>query len=507
MHVVHGSRLRGPQTVRAEVCVIGSGSGGAVIARELAEEGFDVIVLEEGPYHPLEEYSRWRPMETFRRMARAGGSTIAVGAKGSPTVNVLAGSCVGGGSVLTGGVCFRVPDAVHDEWVELLGTDSLSTRAMQPLYHRVEEMVHVEEVPVDMRPASTVRFAEGAEKLGWPLKPLRRNTKGCCGCSRCNFGCPHGAKMSVDLTYLPRACERGARVYADHRVDRLRVEGGRITAIEGRLVTDPDRRSGDRFVVHADHVIVAAGTMHTPVLLGRSRIGRRSRQMGRNLTLHPAFRAMATFDEPVEVWKGALQSAYSDAFEHEKLMFVSASAPMNMLAAGLPGVGPEWMDRTRAIPHLATFGFMLHDDPSGRVRRTLGREPFVSYAMSESDRTATRRGLELISEAFFAGGAREVLLPIFGASPIRSMDELGPVLDDLDFRRIECFSFHPLGTCRMGTDASHSVCDHTGRVWGLDNLWLADGSVVPTSVGVNTQIPIMTMATRIAFAFAEAARA
>ncbi len=203
--IVQGSRIDRDMTYRADVIVVGSGAGGAVVARELAEQGMKVLVLEEGPYVSPEVYGRWRPMQSFRRMARSAGTTLAIGTGGSPSISILAGSCVGGSSVLTGGVCFRIPDEVHAEWVDLLGTDSLSEAAMRPLYERVEAMVGVEEVPEHMRSRGTQLFGEGAAKVGYNLHPTRRNTSGCCGCSRCNFGCPQKAKLSVDLTYLPRA--------------------------------------------------------------------------------------------------------------------------------------------------------------------------------------------------------------------------------------------------------------------------------------------------------------
>jgi choline dehydrogenase-like flavoprotein len=505
--IIRGTELEAPAEYRADVIVVGSGAGGAVVARELAEQGLDVLVLEEGPYVSPDVYGKWRPMQTFRRMARAGGSTVAVGLGKNPTVNVLAGACVGGSSTLTGGVCFRVPEAVHEEWVEILDTDTISARSMEAVYARVEDMIHVEEVPVEMQSRGTVLFGQGAKKLGYDLKPLRRNTKGCCGCSRCNFGCPNKAKLSVDLTYLPRAMELGARIAADHRVDRLIVKDGRVLGVEGRTLSDPDRKPSHRFRALADTVVLAAGALHTPHLLLRSRVGNRSRQVGRNLTLHPSFRTVAIFDEDVRGWRGALQSAYSDHFESQRITLVSAYAPPSVLAAGLPNFGPEYMERARNAVHFASFGFLVHDEPGGRVRRGLGREPVVTYDLASKDRAAIIEGFRIMGRTFLAAGAREVLLPIFGSNPVRNeADVLRTVHDKLDMRRIESLSFHPLGTCRMGRDGEHSVCDAFGHVHDVAGLWLADGSVVPTSLGVNSQLPIMAMATRIAFELLERRR-
>jgi len=170
------------------------------------------VVLEEGPFVPPEDYGRMRPSESIRHLWRDGAMTTAFGLGDTPLVNVTMGRCVGGSSVLTGGVCFRIPDAVLQEWVDERGLADLSPAAMEPYFEEVERVVRVEEVPEHMRSRGTRRFGEGLARRGHALQPLRRNTRGCGGCGRCNFGCPRQAKQSVDLTYLPRAFAGGARL-------------------------------------------------------------------------------------------------------------------------------------------------------------------------------------------------------------------------------------------------------------------------------------------------------
>lgn len=489
-------RNKPPKKLRTQALIIGSGAGGAVAAYEFARAGFDVLILEEGPRVSAQDYGNWRPTQTFRRMARQGGSTVALGLGDSPTINILTGMCVGGSSTLTGGVCFRIPGDVHEDWSARLEDPTLSAQSMEQYYAQVEEISRVKEVPAEMRSRSTVLFGEGAEKLGLKLTPLRRNTDGCKGSSRCNFGCPNQAKLSVDLTYLPMAEALGAKILPLHRTEKLLLKGDKVVGAQGVLLGE----DGGRFEVSAEVVVLAAGTLHTPLILMRSGFGKQSGQLGRNLTLHPAFRMMAKFGERVEAWKGALQSAYvGEGLGDERLILVSAFAPPNILAAGMHGVGPEMMAKVREMPHMATFGGMVHDDAGGRIWRIPGREPLVTYTLSGRDKDAMFEGLRWLARCFFEAGAKEVIPPVFGMEPLHSIDEVSR----LDARaipaaRVECMSFHPLGTCRMGRAQDESVTDTEGRVWEARNLWIADGSVLPTSVGVNTQIPVMTMATRIA---------
>jgi len=436
----------------------------------------------------------------MRRMGRLGGSTIAGGVGDSPMINILSGMCVGGSSVLTGGVCFRIPSTVHNAWEERLGVQDLGEEAMRSHYLRVEEMSHVEVVPEAMRSRSTSLFGEGAERRGLSMKALSRNTQGCCGCSRCNFGCPHQAKLSVDLTYLPRAEALGAHIHANHRVERILREGDRIVGVRGVVLDEKTRTPVQRFEVQADHVVLAAGTLHTPLLMMKSGLGKASGELGKNLTLHPAFRILARFDEPVYPWRGALQSAYIDELDDDRLILVSAFAPINIMAGGYPGIGPAFMARVRDSVRSATFGGMVHDDAGGRIWPYVGREPFVTYRLSPRDKASMFEGLRILAECYLEAGAREVQMPIFGYKSISQIDELKKITPEtIPANKIECLSFHPLGTCRMDPDPRRGVVDPDGRVHGLRRLWVADGSIFPTSVGVNTQIPIMTMATRVAF--------
>jgi choline dehydrogenase-like flavoprotein len=490
------------QSYRAQALVIGSGAGGAVTAYKLAQAGMDVLVLEEGPEVAASEYGKWRPTQTFRRMARQGGSTVAIGVGDSPTINLLTGMAVGGSSTLTGGVCFRIPEEVHEEWVEHLGDDSLSRASMERFYQEIESISRVKEVPKADRSRSTVLFAEGAERLGLDVKPLRRNTDGCVGSSRCNFGCPKQAKLSVDLTFLPMARALGAQVKSLHRTERLILEGDRVVGARGVILEGDggDWRQVGTFEARADLVVLAAGTIHSPLLLMASGLSKASGQVGRNLTLHPSFRMMARFEEPVKAWRGALQSAYiNDGLGDDRLILVSAFAPPNILAAAMHGVGPSLMARVKEMANMATFGGMVHDDAGGRVWRGPGREPIVTYRLSGRDKAAMFEGLQWLARCFFEAGAKQVIPPVFGMQPLKSPDDVKRLdASVVPAGRVESLSFHPLGTCRMGKSADEAVTDTQGRVFGVQGLWIADGSVLPTSVGVNTQIPIMTMAARVA---------
>ncbi|MHB8873151.1 MAG: GMC family oxidoreductase N-terminal domain-containing protein [Myxococcaceae bacterium] len=487
-----------------DVVVVGSGAGGAVVAAELAEAGQRVVVLEEGRHVPAEKYQQYRPSEAMRHLFRDASLSFALGIGDTPMINVMMGKCVGGSSVLTGGVCFRVPEHVLHVWQHERGLAEMTPERLAPSFEAVEKSSHVEEVPVSMRSRSTALFGEGCQKLGYDFKSIRRNTINCDGCSRCNFGCPHGRKQSVDLTYLPRAVAAGARIYSDCLVEKILTKGGRAVGVSGHLLNGPEGKKGGKVTVRARRVVVAAGSYHSPLLLMASGVGKRSGQVGRNMTLHPGFRVMARFDEEVRGWKGALQSAYSDSREKDRITLVSLFVPPGVFAATMPGIGPAHLVRARQLSKLTIFGGMIHDEGGGTVRRSpVGREPVVTYKMSKRDRAVVPHLVRSMAEIWFAAGAKEVVLPVLGMASVDA-DGLRKVdLSKVPGARLECSSQHPLGTCRMGSSPEHSVVDPDGQAWDLAELYVADGSVVPTSLGVNPQLTIMAMATRIAWKMRE----
>jgi len=245
---------------------------------------------------------------------------------------------------------------------------------------------------------------------------------------------------------------------------------------------------------------VACGSMHTPILLRKS--GLSSVHIGRHLTLHPAVRIGALFDEQVDGWDGALQSVYSDHYLSEGLWLNGVYSAVNVLAAAFPGIGPEHRRLVKSMPNLAFFGGMVHDDGGGQVRRWLSREPLITYKMIRRDKDRLLKMIQILGKMAFGAGAREVLLPIFGSHAIKSVKELDFLTpgtgNTLHASKIECMAFHPLGSAKMSTARETGVVKPTGETWDVENLFVIDGSILPTSIGVNSQLPIMGVSMMLA---------
>ncbi|MCK6571636.1 GMC family oxidoreductase [Myxococcota bacterium] len=472
-----------------DVVVVGTGAGGAAAAYELARRGHAVVMLEAGAFHGRAAFTG-RAGDAFHRMYLARGATFALGNMGGP---VWAGIGVGGSTTINSGTCYRVPDSTLADWHRDDGLTMLTSATLSPYFERVEAMLGVETAAAAHLGGTARVIARGADAMGLSHHPLRRNAPGCDGQGVCCFGCPTGAKRSTDVSYVPAALQRGATLVTGARATCVTRRGGRATGVEGRLA------GGAALRVRAAAVVVAGGALSTPALLAASGLCGGSGFLGRNLSIHPATKVMAVFDERVDPHSGIPQSYAIDTFARDGLMFEGASTPLDVTAMAVPWVGPRFIELMESFPHLATFGFMVKDESRGRVRSGPGGVPIIHYDLGAAELARLARGVAILSEVFLRAGARRVLPMLPGFDELRDEADLArlrtriPAHGDFDVA-----AFHPLGTCRMGTDPRRSCVGPDGEAHDLAGLYVADGSALPSSLGVNPQMTIMALALRTA---------
>jgi choline dehydrogenase-like flavoprotein len=483
-----------------DVAIVGSGAGGAAAAAILAEAGLDVMVLESGPYVDRASYPT-DPLDGLPLLYRDGGMTIATG---KPAIPIPVGRTVGGTTVINSGTCFRAPAEVLDEWREGEGVPWAGD--LGPLYTVAEEMLAVTPLDLETLGRNGQLCAEGAVALGASGGPISRNAGRCVQCSSCPLGCQIDAKRATHVSYLPRAVAAGARVRAGVKVQRILTEDGRATGLACRAglpttaAKDPSRNGrppvGRDWQVRAKAVISAGGAFGTPELLKRSSINHPA--LGRHLHIHPAAWIGARYEEEVRGWDGVMQSYYVDQWQPQGILLEATFTPLSFGAQWLPGVGAAFSDRVANYDHIASIGVHLHDRSEGRVGLTSNGSLRLSYRLLEEEARTIQFGIARAAEVHFAAGATEVYPNVGPVSVIprgRLAEFESMSLKPADLR-LE--AFHPMSSARMGSDPDTSVCDPHGAVRGVENLYVADASLLPTSVGVNPMMTVIACATHVA---------
>ncbi len=479
---------RGDSVLDADVVVIGSGAGGATVAAELAEAGFDVIVLEEGSYYQTRDFTA-NTSAMARQLYRDGGVTTALG---NPPIFYQEGRAVGGSTVINGGMSWRTPDKILARWERELGLAGIA-RELEPCFERVERRIHVAPMDPEAIGNDNLLLKKGADAMGWKVIGNLRNQAHCVGSNRCAFGCPTGAKQSALVSYVPRALHYGARVYADVRVDRITRTGKRATGVVGTVTG-----TRHKITVRARLVVAACGAIHTPALLVRSGFRSPSGQLGKNLAMHPNVKVVAIFDEVVTGWKGAHQAFQVREFQDQGLLFAAVNLPPSILAMSFPHRGAALGQLMQHYDRMVLAGMLCEDTTSGRVR-TINGQPQAFYQLAEADAANLKRGVVLLSELLFAAGAKRILMPFHQAAELHGPDDARRLLDrDIPARGWEVVTVHMMGTARMGNDRSAAVTSNFGLVHDADRLLVADASLFPTPIGVNPMETIMALATRAA---------
>ena len=490
------SDYRADEQWEADVCVIGAGAGGAATACALAEAGLDVIVLEAG--------SHWEPSQfkqdsawAYRNLYEGRGTRTAVG---NCVLPVPGGRGVGGSTLINSAICFRTPDVILDEWVNEYGCTRLTKEAMSPRLDRVWETIGVTVNPVAFQKNNNLIFKKGADALGLPGDWLPRSAPGCIGCGTCQTGCPTGGKSSVDRSFLPIAIETGnTRIHANCRVQGVETNGGRVVSVGGRLIDPTDLKAKGSFTVKAKAFVSSAGPVGTPRFLLSSGLTS-DIVVGQNLFIHPTSGQMGRFEQEITPWRGVTQGYCVDRWDKGYLLQVYSLSPDQMFT-GMPySLGKSRLEAVRDFKHMGLAGPLVHDEDSvGRV--TLSG---LVYFLGDQDRMRLLAGIRETCRVFFAAGAIEVYTGIVGSTPIQRVEDIdGAVRDDIPARDLYLYASHPMSTCQMGADPTTSAVDPDGRVWGWDNLFVADASIFPTSLGVNPQVSTMAIGLTIGDSVAE----
>ena len=483
--------------LEVDVVIVGSGAGGAVSAYELAKRGMKVLVLEAGPYVPSKDFTE-NFTDSLDTLYQDHGSQ----SNSDGDLLVLQGACVGGSTVVNGCVCFRTPDFILQDWQRDFGLSELTVDELAPYFDEVEKNLAVHDNGEHEIPRHGRLIRAGANRLGWSVKPLKRNIRQCGLTGHCLSGCKTERKQSMLVTYLPWAAAHGAQIYADTRVEKIVTREGKASGVEA-IITRHDGTVAATLSVSAPRVILAAGAVQTPLLLLKSGLANRSGQVGKNFACHPSLYVPARYPEPVYPWRGAMLGVYVDEFMHpDKGGFVledGGAGLVELTMAAEPGTGKPFMDYMANAKYLAGLVTLIHDHNVGSIEWD-GERKKINYKLSDTDFPSMQRALKAAARLHLAAGASEVYVPASDQRIIHNEADIDSQVDSLENQpqHLRMVSYHPQGTCRMGADPDHSVVAANGQSHDVPGLYVADASLLPTSIIVNPQITVYALATRIA---------
>lgn len=476
------------KSVKVEVLIVGSGAGGATTAVELASAGFEVVVLEEGARHGLESYGRGVP-SAMQTLYRNRGMTPILG---SVPIGFVEGRCLGGSTEINSGFWHRMPPEFVLRWVNQFGIRDFSIESLEPHFEWAEGHLQVSDTSKNLERNSIV-FKRGIEAMGWSARAIPRAAGNCVNTNACASGCPKGAKQGVSRNLIPLAERAGAKFITNCKVKLLLKTKKRVTGLLAEIKREDG--STDLVRIDADYVFLCAGATQTPALLRRSGI---KSHVGDTLQIHPMLKVSALFNEEIDAHRSVMPVLQVKEFWPD-ISLGGSFFSTGQLAMNLSDNWPETSKLMHQYHNMATYNVAVRSTGRGSVRPArFGSEyAILRYELSDIDVRHLSQGLARLSSLLLAAGARSVHPCVQSLPSIESELDAARWLDEnLPRSALSLTTVHAFSTCPMGERMDRCAADSYGKVFGFDNLFINDASMLPESPGINPQGTIMALARR-----------
>ena len=504
--VIDASALTSDLALDADVVIVGSGAGGGTAAEILSDAGLSVVLVEEGPLATSSDF-HMREAEAYSQLYQESAARKTK----DRAIGILQGRCVGGGTTVNWTSSFRTPAPTLEHWAREFGIEGFGVADLAPWFERMEQRLGV--APWLVAPnENNNALRRGASVLGISSGEIRRNVKGCWNLGYCGMGCPTNAKQSMLVTTIPAALARGATLVTRARASTIEHGNGRASALQCVGMdpggTDPTTR---KITVRATTFLVSAGAIGSPALLIRSKAPDPHGVVGKRTFLHPTVVSAALMPDRVDGFSGAPQTIYSDHFLEPPpdgpLGYKLEAPPLHpiLVSTALPGHGVAHASWMRQLAHMHVLIALMRDgfharSPGGTVGLNGDGSPVLDYRLDEFFWEGARRALASMAEIQFAAGAKSVM-PLQATAPSYSSwpaAKAGIAALALEPLQTSVVSAHVMGGCPLGPDPRRAVTDLSGRHHHLENLYIFDGSLFPTSIGANPQLSIYGITAKVA---------
>ncbi len=513
--VIDASTIDRDQQLEADVVIVGTGAGGGTAAEILSSAGLHVVLIEEGPlksssdFHMLER-------EAYPQLYQESAARQTK----DKAITILQGRTVGGSTTVNWTSSFRTPADTLAYWREHFGLEAFTPELLAPWFELMERRLGVHPWQEEPNENNAV-LRRGAAKLGIPTAVIPRNVRGCWNLGYCGVGCPTNAKQSMLVTTIPGALDRGAVLVHHARADHFELNGDDISGLVCTALDEPALQARPYAInVKAKAYISSAGAIGSPALLLRSRIPNPHRRLGTRTFLHPVVLSAAIMPEIVNAYSGAPQSIYSDHFLSTQpidgaIGFKLEVPPVQplLMSVTTPGFGAFASQLMADLPHAQVIIALMRDgfneqSQGGEVQLRHDNAPVLHYPITDFVWDGLRRGLATMAEIQFAAGAKSVLPVHESATMSTSWNDAKAQIAALPMEPLlaRVVSAHVMGGCAMGADERHAVVNGKGRHHIVGNLYVFDGSLFPTSLGVNPQLSIYGIVARMANDLAVALR-
>lgn len=506
-NVQPGTEVDPLQPVQVDVVVVGSGAGGATTAEYLAEAGYSVLVIEEGPLKTSSDF-KMLEQQAYSELYQEGLGRVSK----DGAITILQGRAVGGTTLINWTSSFRTPEATLQHWQDEWQVSGFSQAELAPWFERLEQRLNIAPWAVPAN-ANNAVIQQGCEALGWDWAVIPRNVTHCFNLGYCGMGCPANAKQSMLVTSLPAMLKQQGRLIYCARAERLDIQQQRVTGLICQPLDEQALQAqGQPFKVVAKHYVLAGGSINTPALLMRSKAPDPYQRCGKRTFLHLVNFSLAQFTRTINPFYGAPQSVYSDQFQWQAGVTGPVGYKLEVpplqpafLGSLLTAYGPAHAELMAQLPQTNVMLSLLRDgfhpeSPGGTVQLNRDGSPVLDYPVTDYLWDGLQRALLSMAEIQFAAGAKQVMPLHTDGRLQRSWRAAQEHIKGLALQRykMRLGSAHVMGGCNMSDDPRKGVVNSLGQHHQLANLSVHDGSLFPTSIGANPQLSVYAISAKLA---------
>jgi choline dehydrogenase-like flavoprotein len=519
-HALRSDMRRFADTDEVDIVIVGCGAGGATLMQRLARAGWSVVGLDAGPFWDPD--TDWVSDEAGSHRLYWTEPRVITGADPVPLGSNNSGRGVGGSMVHYAGYTPRFhPSDFHTATSDGVGADwPITYQDLRPYYQAIEEELPVSGQDWPWGDPHSYRyspqpvggngeiFLRGAAAIGLDARvgPVAiangrfGNRPHCIYRGFCLQGCKVNAKASPLITHVPDALAHGAEIRANCMVSRVEIGAqGQATGVTYFI-------GGVEHFQRARMVAVAGYSIETPRLLLLSANKRfpdglcnDEGQVGRYVMVQGAPQTAGRFEEEIRMFKAPPPEVSSEHYyetdpakDYKRGFSIQTVSPLPITWAEHVAAQGHWgevlREYMRDYVHWSTLGalceFLPHYDNAVTLAEETDRHglPVASFSYSQSDND------NKLMKA--AQGVMERLLEAAGAEEVITIDRYA----------------HLVGGCRMAASPTQGVVDAHQRSFAVPNLYITDGSVLPTQGSANPALTIMALAARCADQLATGAR-
>ena len=483
--------------IDTQILVIGSGAGGATTALTLAEAGCRVLLIEEGQKNTLSDYGK-KSIEAMPLLYRNRGMTPILG---SVPIGYVEGSCLGGSTEINSGLWLRLSLESAARWQNKYHLKYSDLNNLQEHYEWAEKLLHVSYWQGSLPKSSEILY-RGAKSMGWAAEEIPRAANNCQNTNTCSSGCPKGAKQGVSRNLIPLAEKAGLSILSSCKAYLLLHSRNRITGVKAQIKNSD--QSLENIIITAENVFVCGGPTQSPALLKRSGI---KMNIGNSFYIHPMLKVAALFKEEVDANKSVLPLIQVKEFSPNICLGGSffSSGHLALVISDNWAKTNEVMNNYR---YMANYYVAVVGSGKGAVYNSPFENMSASahYELSSQDLLNLSLGFSKLCDLLFAAGATKIYPSIEGLDCVNNSRESARWQHQLlPKSNLSLTTVHAFSSVPIGDNEKLCAADSFGKIYGWENLYINDASMLPDSPGTNPQGTIMALARRNAIHFIDRA--